>query len=582
MKLSTVPSISSSLSLLLLMGSSSVVQSFQLIAPPTTTAGINIINGNSAAPTAAVVKPSSFALYSTTNDDPLGNTADSNDENSKDIVAELENARQQLANSTSSLDQAKQQQNEMRETANLLREERENAFSESDSIIDRLKRSFMEEITDLSDQIEGAQDTLRKTFSNTKSQISSIQEDANINKALLKDQISQLESRQTTLRQDAATCARERDSLNKSIKKDAQQIKTALQKERDSVKSTAFEEKKELTRERYALESRIQQAELDISSNPSIVRELQDETRRVEPKLSALKQKLLEMKRKMMPRVDELKEKRAAKEMFFDASLKSMKDESKEELELAKSVSEEELLVEDQLLENATASFELQLVANEKELARSIELSNEAVELSSGSFGAISGQQQTMAALLQEKLNAISTQENTSAKAMQETMESHSAIQDEYDAKYENSQRNLNEQESRSKRRLENEDERRSSRKSQLTWEMEELTSKLSLLMKDEGEAAKLDYQTMENTKTTQLANSASRVMKTKNEIQTMRSNLIFVQGELKRLEDTSQEKQLVLEELEEERMSFRKQARRTVSVAFGRITRRGRKRTAE
>lgn len=575
---STVPSLSSSLLLLLCNSSSNVVQSFQIvIAPPTTTAGIKSII--STTPATPAVKPrwapSSFALFSTTDDDITENT-------NSDIVVELENTRQQLINITESLDQSKQQQNEVREAATLLREERAVVVAESDSIIDRLKRGFMEEINDLSDQIEGAQDTIRKTFTKTKSEISTIQENDKEDQALLRQEVSKLESRLTNLRADATTSTRERDFLNKSIKKDVQKIKEAARKERASVKSTAFKEKKELTREKWDLESRIQQAEIDYNINsPSVMKELEEE-QQVEPKVSSLKSKLLDIQRKFLPQVDELKEQRAAKEMFFDKSLKTIKEESEADLELAKSVSEEELLVEDQLLANATASFDLQLEAKKRELATNMELSNEAVELSSGSFSAISQQQQTLASLLEEKLNAISSQENISANAKQDVIESHSEIQDEYDTKYENSLRNLKEAESKGVRKLQSEDERRASRKSQLTREMEDLPTKLSLLLKDEGEAAQRDYQTLKNTKNAELASSASQLKVTMNEIQTMRSNLIFVQRELKGLEDTSQEKQLVLEELEEERMSFRKQARRMVGVAFGRITRRGRRKTVE
>ena len=104
---------------------------------------------------------------------------------------------------------------------------------------------------------------------------------------------------------------------------------------------------------------------------------------------------------------------------------------------------------------------------------------------------------------------------------------------------------------------------------------MEDLTLKLSQLLKDEQEAATQDYQNMKKTKSAELSDSEARANGAMNEIETMRSNLKVTQDELTRLEGTSQEKQLVLTELEEERMSFRKQARRTAAVAFGRITRR-------
>jgi predicted nuclease with TOPRIM domain len=103
---------------------------------------------------------------------------------------------------------------------------------------------------------------------------------------------------------------------------------------------------------------------------------------------------------------------------------------------------------------------------------------------------------------------------------------------------------------------------------------MEKLTLKLSTLMKDEREAAKLDYQELKKTKNAALAKSASQYEETTDQIRSVRSDLIFAQDELNRLEDASRRNRLRVIELEDERSSFRKQAGRTMAIAIGRITR--------
>ena len=51
--------------------------------------------------------------------------------------------------------------------------------------------------------------------------------------------------------------------------------------------------------------------------------------------------------------------------------------------------------------------------------------------------------------------------------------------------------------------------------------------------------------------------------------------DLIFAQDELNRLEDASRRNRLRVNELENERSSFRKKVGRTMAIAIGRITRR-------
>ena len=146
------------------------------------------------------------------------------------------------------------------------------------------------------------------------------------------------------------------------------------------------------------------------------------------------------------------------------------------------------------------------------------------------------------------------------------------AIQDEYDAKYENVQRNLKRVENNATRELAKVDKKRRSRRIQLVYEREELTRSLGQLMVDEREAAKTEYQTLKRDKSATLTNNLSNIKGINNQIQTLRSNLIYVESELKMLEDTSRKAHVRVEELEEERGSFRKQLKRTVKVAVGKI----------
>lgn len=491
---------------------------------------------------------------------------------SSSLSLSLEEIQQQFTEITESFAQAKKRQDEAREKADLIREEKSGVVSETDMAIDRLKRDLSEEITDLGDQIEGAQDDLRKTMSKTKSEISNMRGEVHEREEILYSEISDLESRLAALRQEAKNAAKERDTMKNSLKKDERNIRASSRKELENVKRTASEEKKELTRESWALETRIQQATVELIPSMSELEEVKRE--QDTSKISALKDALMQIKRKMLPQVEELKENRKANEMFFEQSLNDVKREEKDDLELAKSIYEGEISSEDRALENATSYYDLQLEAMENESLRNVELSAKPVE--SAGVGPIEEARKNVVALLQEKNKAVSSQQDDMVNSVKNAVESHSAIQDQYDAEYEKGLQNLGEQDARGKRQLQKEDKRRENRKGQLQREMEELPRKLSIKMQDEKAAIEQDYQMLKQTKTTELADNVSRNKRANNETQTMRSNLIETQYQLKRLETISQQNQQMLSELEEERTSFRKQVRRTMSVAIGRITRRG------
>mmetsp|Transcript_20926 Transcript_20926/g.38386 ORF Transcript_20926/g.38386 Transcript_20926/m.38386 type:complete len:546 (-) Transcript_20926:364-2001(-) len=527
------------------------VESFQ-IAPPRTVGVTKKIGAITHA--AAAVRPRSSASSSSS------------------LSLSLEEIQQQFTEITESFAQAKKRQDEAREKADLIREERSGVVSETEMAIDRLKRDLSEEITDLGDQVEGAQDDLRKTMSKTKSEISNMRGEVHEREEILYSEISDLESRLAALRKEAKNAAKERDTVKNSLKKDERNIRASSRKELENVKRTASQEKKELTRESRALENRIQQAAVELIPSMNELEEVKRE--QDTSKISALKDALMKMKRKMLPQVEELKENRKANEMFFDQSLNDVKRDEKDDLDLAKTIYEGEISNEDRALENATSYYDLQLEAKEKELLRNIELSAKPVE--SAGVGAIEEARKNIVALLQETNKAVSKQQDDGVNAVKNAVESHSAIEEQYDAEYEKGLQNLKEQDARGKRQLQKEDKKRENRKGQLQREMEELPRKLSLKMQDEKAAAEQGYKILKQTKTTELADIVSRNKRAINETQTTRSNLIETQYQLKRLEETSQWNQQTLSELEEERTSFRKQVRRTMSVAISRITRRG------
>mmetsp|Transcript_9422 Transcript_9422/g.20382 ORF Transcript_9422/g.20382 Transcript_9422/m.20382 type:complete len:553 (+) Transcript_9422:97-1755(+) len=534
------------------------VNSFQIPPPPT--ASIAKHSYGAAAAT-GIAKPRSLVS-------PLFST----DTATADKEAELKEIEQQVKEVTEALEKAKKRQAEAQENADAVREERAAVVSETETEIARLKRVLGEEMTDLSDRIEGAQDDLRKTESKTKSDIFNIQEEAKERQESLKSEISELESRLESLRGEVANAVRERDQTKNSVRKEKRDLQSVQRKELEELKREASKEKKELTREKWALENRIQQASLDVMPAQA---ELEEEKKKQDTsKISALKDALLAMKNKMLPQVDELKEKKSANEMFFDQSVISLKKEKEVELDFAKSVYEGEIESEEKELLNATGFYEAELEAKEKELQRTIELSNQPVE--PAGVGAIERARKAVIDIFQEKFEAVSSQEAEKVEAVNNVIQTQKSVQDRFDAELENAQRSLKSQESREKRQLEKEDKKRERRKDQLRREMDELTTKLSTLMQQERSVAEGEYANLQAKKTKELSDSVAQSKAASNDIQTMKSNLVYVQYELNQLEKTAEQKEEVLSELVGERTSFRKQLRRTAKVAFSRITRRG------
>lgn len=430
-----------------------------------------------------------------------------------------------------------------------------------------------EEIADLGDKIEGAQDELRNTYAMTRSEISAMTSEAKGRRDSLNSEIAELERQLADARREVAGAVRERDRVKNSIRDDERKARAASQKELSQAKRGASEEKRKLTRDdRYALEARIEQAESDLSP---AMEELQAERRQFKlPQIASLKDKLQEMKDKMLPQVEELKEKRLANEMFFDQSWKQVKKDKKVEIEFAKSTYEKEVAAEEEAQKEAVSRYISEIEAKEEELARDAELSSQPVESTPDVLGAMEEARKKMMDLIQEKSDAIAKQKEERVGSVNDAVESQSALQDRYDAEYENEKRKLGEQERRGKRKLEEEDARRDKRRVQLEREMDHVKARLAALMREERTAAEEEYAQLQRTKTAELTGLASTSKGVSNEIETVKSNLTVVQYETRNLQRTLREKQVALDELEEERGSFRKQARRTLSIAVDRIRR--------
>ena len=430
-----------------------------------------------------------------------------------------------------------------------------------------------DEIDILSDRIEGAQDEMRDATARTRSLISAIREEAAERAARLKSELSDLEMRLGSLRREAATASGARNRARKSVEDDVRRARSASTREIEGARSGLVEEKRRLKLERWEIESRIERALADAVTAGERLREAEEEERGRLPLISDLRDALAEATRGASSRIEEFREGRKAREMFFDASFKQLREEKRQEIYSARAISEGDMSDEDAKLDGAIAYHESLLTETEGRLRRIVEASNEPVELSG--YDAISEAQRKMEALIRERDDAISLQEESRIGALKEAAESFAAVRDRYDAKYEDGLRDVEGQRSRSSRKLEQEDQRRESRMAQLRGEMEKLTLKLSTLMKDEREAAKLDYQELKKTKNAALAKSASQYEETTDQIRSVRSDLIFAQDELNRLEDASRRNRLRVIELEDERSSFRKQVGRTMAIAIGRITRR-------
>jgi len=424
-----------------------------------------------------------------------------------------------------------------------------------------------DEITDIGDQIEGAQDNLRTTTSTTKSSISSIQSDAIQREIQLKNELSDLEDRLAALRKDAELVAKERDMLTKSINTESRALRKQSNQELNSIKAELIKDKKAITRtERYELDARLQTAQLQ--KDPSAAA-LQEE-KSITPPIPSLKDMLTSLAAKFKPDIDDLKEQRNANEMFFDTSFKQLRLDKKEELKIAKGVYETEVKEEDTALDNAVTSYKQQLVDSEKELQRSIDQLNEPIE----SFGtdAINQELLNQQAIQQESAAAITQQQLDYEAALQDSADSITAIQDSYDAKLEDTKRNLIKTKYRTSSQLKQADKKKRSRRIQLVYEREELTRSLSQLMVDERDAAKAEYQALKKDKSDILASNLQQVASTNEEIATTRSKLIYVQQELNMLENTSKKNHIKIDKLREERGSFRKQLKRTVKVAVNKL----------
>jgi len=424
-----------------------------------------------------------------------------------------------------------------------------------------------DEITDLGDQIEGAQDNLRTTTSTTKSSISSIQSDAIQREIQLKNELSDLEDRLAALRKDADLVAKERDMLTKSINTESRIIRKQSNQDLNAIKAELMKDKKAISRtERYELGARLQTAQLQ--KDPSAAA-LQEE-KSISPTIPSLKDMLTSLASKFRPDIDDLKEQRNANQMFFDTSFKQLRLDKKEELKIAKGVYETEVNDEDTSLEDAVSSYEQQLVDSEKELQRSIDQLNEPIE----SFGtdAINQELLNQQAIQQESDAAITQQQLDSEAALQDSAESILAIQDSYDAKLEDAKRNLIKTKYRTSNQLKQADKKKRSHRIQLIYEREELTRSLSQLMNDERVSAKAERQALKKDKSDTLASNLQQVSSTNAEIATTRSKLIYIQQEVNMLENTSKRNHLKIDKLTEERGSFRKQLKRTVKVAVNKL----------
>lgn len=429
------------------------------------------------------------------------------------------------------------------------------------------------EIDVISDQIETAQDDKKEAISQMRSTISSIREEAAVRASNLKSELSNLESNLVLLRKEAATASKGRNMMRRTVEDDVRAARSDSRKEIELMKVSLVDEKRRLKLERWDIDSRIQRAEAEIIPAMKLLREIQEEEAIKLPLLSNLRASLSDVTRRTSSQVEEMKEKRKARGMFFDASFIGIRTKKREEMNVAKSISEEELVDEDGKLARTTMYYESLLTETEEQLQRINELSTKPVELSG--YDAISDAQRRVEVLIQEKDDAISQTEDERVNALNEAVNSYLAARDQYDATYENSIRDLEVQQSRSVQKLAQEDQRAERRIIELRNEMEKMTLKLSALMKDERDASNRDYEELTKTKTDTLEKNVSQYERTAEEIQTVRSNLIFLQRKLNKLEGTAGRNRLRLNELEEERSSFRQQMGRTMSIAIGKLTQR-------
>lgn len=425
-----------------------------------------------------------------------------------------------------------------------------------------------DEIDALSDRIEGAQDEMRESLTRTRSMISAIREDSAERASKLKTELIELDARLSSLRQEANVASKMRNKMRRSVEDDVRLARAESNRNIDRARSEMVEEKRRLKLERWEIESRIDRAEADAVSALEILQDVRKEEWAMKPLISELREALSRTIGGASSQIAGLKGERKARASSFDASLIRLGEEKEGILEK----NDREISEEDSRLDKSIAYYDSLLTETEERLRRIVDRTKEPVEM----FGcdAIAENERRMEALIREKDDAISFQEESRTSSLKEAAETYAAIRDQYDAKYEDGLRDLEGQRSRSARKLDREDQRQENRMSQLRGEMEELTLKLSTLMKNEREAAKLEYQELKKTKDAALAKSASQYVGTMDQIRNVRSDLIYVQNELNRLRDASRENARKLNELKDERSSFRKQLKRTMAIAIDRIAR--------
>jgi hypothetical protein len=424
-----------------------------------------------------------------------------------------------------------------------------------------------EEMSNISDELEGAQDSLRQTLLKTRLEITDLQSQAKESEGRLRSEISDLESRLEALRQEAANAARARDDARKQTMNEVEDIKAASRKEMRDAKSNTFEGRKAIKRDNYFQETRIQQAELDLIPAEREQQLAAQET----PKISVLQNALDSMKSLMQPQVAEMKERRSANEMFFAVSKKSTKVRLDDGLSQAKSEFEAAQSAEQKNLQQSISSYELKLENKEKELVNKLRLSNERADRAVAE--AISAAKQNRIKLYEEKFRDVQDQQNKKRIALQEALITQTSVQDMYDAELENEIFLLEEEKGKAKQRLAEQEQFREDQNRDLLLKIEQLTNQLSQQIRDEKAAAEEDLRMLKISKGDELANSRMRTNKALNDIQATRSNLLLLQDMLQELEVADTEKSAVLQELEEERSSFRKQLKRTASVAMDRLT---------
>jgi len=422
-------------------------------------------------------------------------------------------------------------------------------------------------MTDLSDQLEGAQDNLRETMLKTKSEISSIQDEARQSERRLKNEIVELESRLQSLRDEADTARKDRDELIQQIETEEEEMRKSSRKEMEEEKKASFAERKAIKYNNWDMEGRIRQFTTEL---PSAKAELQKQEEAT-PDIPTLVGTLQSMKQKMSTSIDDLKDQRRAKEMFYEQNLSEAKSDLTKEMDVAQSVFEKNMALEEEKLDKSITDYEQRLVDKENELLSNLRLATERADRAVAN--AIKAAKNNRIALYQEKLEAVQSQRNDRLEAMEDAVKTREAVQELYDAEYENEIYNLKEARAQGKQQLAEEDFRRDNQKRGLIQEMEDLTQQLSQQLVDEKVAGEAEFGRVKDTKSAKLAGSRTRTTQALNEIGITRTNLVAVRDELRRLEFSSREKGLVLEELEEERSSFRKQFRRTMVVAADKIT---------